>query len=435
MTQMERNQSIERTMSKIHPCSYIVFRFLLSGILALASVISLVYPLSVEDDVQIWPKQSPTIRQQDAIDDDYTLWVSENKLASLNETFLAYAAIDTNEKQEKVAIKFLLEETRGVSLNPLNIQKYRRARFYLGQGRKVVMPNWMIQIQSPKYDVYWPRFRQLLQAWSRKRRHNSLMVKKFLGNMKMTLDKFYNMPGFPQGPIANDEKFERYKSCAVVGNSGVLLTNKSFASLIDNHDFVIRLNNAKVRGFEDYVGSKTSLSFVNSNVYQACSLKKDCFCHPYGKIPIVLYLCQVQHLLDVAYCEPSNESPVIVTDPGFDALCTRLIKWYSLKNYVKVTGNPMQSWAKNHTGIDFHYSSGLQAVVLALGICKKVDMFGFGKASKASHHYHTARRAELSLHDYVAEYHFYEDLTLNRTSSIPFLSEAGMQLPPVTINF
>lgn len=100
---------------------------------------------------------------------------------------------------------------------------------------------------------------------------------------------------------------------------------------------------------------------------------------------------------------------------------------------MEVTGNPVRRWAKDHNAIDFHYSSGLQAVLLALGICEKVDILGFGKSAQAKHHYHTNQKAELSLHDYPAEYLFYDDLALNRTSSIPFLGEAGIRFPPVTI--
>jgi hypothetical protein len=69
-----------------------------------------------------------------------------------------------------------------------------------------------------------------------------------------------------------------------------------------------------------------------------------------------------------------------------------------------------------------HYSSGFQAVVLALASCDRVSIFGFGKSDLAKHHYHTNQKAELRLHDYDAEYNFYKDL-VKRPEAIPFISD------------
>lgn len=74
----------------------------------------------------------------------------------------------------------------------------------------------------------------------------------------------------------------------------------------------------------------------------------------------------------------------------------------------------------------------MQAVMVALGICEKVSLFGFGKSAEAKHHYHTNQRSELTLHDYEAEYRLYSDLA-DRSPDIPFLSDAGIELPPVEI--
>ena len=59
-----------------------------------------------------------------------------------------------------------------------------------------------------------------------------------------------------------------YGTCAVVGNSGKMLYHKRGASVglgeeIDAHSAVIRLNAGITRGFEDFVGNKTTLRFVN----------------------------------------------------------------------------------------------------------------------------------------------------------------------------
>ena len=51
-------------------------------------------------------------------------------------------------------------------------------------------------------------------------------------------------------------------SLSVVGNSGnVLLSNNG--RKIDAHDLVIRINNAPVKGFEQFVGHRTTFSLCN----------------------------------------------------------------------------------------------------------------------------------------------------------------------------
>ncbi|KAK3245676.1 hypothetical protein CYMTET_44767, partial [Cymbomonas tetramitiformis] len=53
-----------------------------------------------------------------------------------------------------------------------------------------------------------------------------------------------------------------YKTCAVVGSSGLLLYYRHGAA-IDEAEAVIRFNAAPTAGFEDFVGSKTTVRFVN----------------------------------------------------------------------------------------------------------------------------------------------------------------------------
>ncbi|KAK3118407.1 hypothetical protein QOZ80_9BG0698600 [Eleusine coracana subsp. coracana] len=232
----------------------------------------------------------------------------------------------------------------------------------------------------------------------------------------------------------------RFPTCAVVGNSGILLGSGRGAQ-IDAHDLVVRLNNARVAGFAADVGAKTSLSFVNSNILHTCATRSaisvpGCGCHPYGRaVPMAMYVCQPVHLLDALVCNatatPESPFPLIVTDVRLDALCARIAKYYSMRRFMVETGEPASNWTRRHDERYFHYSSGLQAVVMALGVCDEVSVFGFGKAAGAKHHYHTNQKKELDLHDYEAEYQFYRDLQ-TRPAVVPFLDEApGFKLPPV----
>ncbi|PUZ43820.1 hypothetical protein GQ55_8G038000 [Panicum hallii var. hallii] len=235
---------------------------------------------------------------------------------------------------------------------------------------------------------------------------------------------------------------EHFPTCAVVGNSGILLGSGRGAQ-IDAHDLVVRLNNARVAGYAADVGAKTSLSFVNSNILHYCAVRSavatgGCACHPYGRaVPMAMYVCQPAHLLDALICNatatPASPFPLLVTDVRLDALTARIAKYYSLRRFVATTGEPASNWARRHDERFFHYSSGLQAVVMALGVCDEVSLFGFGKAAGAKHHYHTNQKKELDLHDYEAEYQFYRDLQA-RPETVPFLDEApGFKVPPVKL--
>lgn len=57
--------------------------------------------------------------------------------------------------------------------------------------------------------------------------------------------------------------FENMESCAIIGNSDSIL-EKKYGSLINNHDTVVRLNNAKVQKYKKNVGNKTDFRFVNN---------------------------------------------------------------------------------------------------------------------------------------------------------------------------
>lgn len=339
-------------------------------------------------------------------------FVQIEKLPVLNETFLKYASIDIAEPKLKKEIEELLEG---------NFRNHGRQRSFLSSGKYHIdvrarsargLP---VQLRSPEFYRIWLIFRRHLHDWSRNRRFSSdimLDLVNVLGDLMRTKER-------------------KYKSCAVVGNSGILLNNEH-GDLIDSHEVVIRLNNARTGSFERYVGKKTSISFVNSNILHLCARREGCYCHPYGAdVPILMYICQPAHFLDYLVCNSSHKSPLIITDPRFDVLCTRIVKYYSLKRFVETSGKDVEQWIPAHDGPNFHYSSGMQAVMLAVGVCDKVSIFGFGKSAGFKHHYHTNQKSELALHDYEAEYDFYQDL-VTRPQVIPFISDK-FKFPHVAI--
>jgi hypothetical protein len=282
-----------------------------------------------------------------------------------------------------------------------------------------------------------------LRDWlGRQRRFEPGVMAELVDLIKRPIDRYAAAWAWRDG---EGRRRRPYASCAVVGNSGVLLA-REHGALIDGHDLVIRLNNAPA-GVEGgrlarHVGARTGLAFLNSNVLSRCAAARGrggCrYCHAYGDgVPVLTYMCNAEHFVEHAACSSRSAgagaaAPVLVTDPRLDALCARIVKYYSLRRFVRETGRSAEEWGTVHEEGMFHYSSGMQAVVAAAGVCARVSVFGFGKDPSARHHYHTLQRKELDLHDYEAEYEFYRDLEA-RPQSIPFLRDSGFRLPPVVV--
>ncbi|XP_061374095.1 beta-1,6-galactosyltransferase GALT29A-like [Gastrolobium bilobum] len=359
----------------------------------------------------------------------------------LNATLLKHAAVEIGEEKSKQEIQQLLDGNFGSQARHRTFVSWRRFIHHDVAGDhhhdksssssspsrhvNVNSNNLPATLRSPLFYRYWLDFRKVLQEWARKKRFQPGIMSELTRLVKVPIEQHNGVK------VVNGSGDKRYSSCAVVGNSGILL-NRDYGSLIDAHEVVIRLNNARVDNFEHKVGKKTSISFVNSNILHLCARRAGCYCHPYGAhVPIVMYICQALHFLDYAVCNSSHKAPLLVTDPRFDVLCARIVKYYSLKRFVEETGKGFEQWGSAHDGALFHYSSGMQAVMLALGICDKVSIFGFGKSASAKHHYHTNQKAELHLHDYEAEYAFYRDL-VDGNKPIPFLSDK-FKIPPVVM--
>ncbi|XP_062340247.1 CMP-N-acetylneuraminate-poly-alpha-2,8-sialyltransferase isoform X1 [Osmerus eperlanus] len=68
-------------------------------------------------------------------------------------------------------------------------------------------------------------------------------------------------------PEVSPLKNKRFNTCAVVGNSGVLL-NSSCGKEIDSHDFVIRCNLAPLTEYADDVGVRSDFTTMNPSVIQ-----------------------------------------------------------------------------------------------------------------------------------------------------------------------
>lgn len=349
------------------------------------------------------------------------------KLNPLNSTLLNLASTLPYESDLKRSVEDLIDGNLPVrfrSVSQRTISRWRRDNHDSDSHNQVRSATYApLRFRSPKDSQLFPEFRKALRSWIRTRYFQPEVISDLKNSVKSQLDAHYFPNG--SGPVN-----PLYSSCAVVGNSGILLKTE-YGQFIDSHEAVIRLNNARIQGYSQNVGSKTTLSFVNSNILHLCARREGCFCHPYGtNVAMIMYICQPIHFLDHLTCSKSHTAPLLITDSRFDVLCARLVKYYSMKRFVEETKKVPEEWGKYHDEKAFHYSSGMQAVILAIGMCKKVSVFGFGKSNEAKHHYHTNQKAELDLHDYGAEYALYSDL-VEHPEVVPFINDSGFKVPPI----
>lgn len=206
---------------------------------------------------------------------------------SLNATLLHHAAVEIGEEKTRREIQQLLDGNFASQARHRTFVSWRR--FIHHDGGDKTYP---ATLRSPLFYRYWIDFRRVLHDWARKRRFQPGIMAELTRSVKVPIDRYNKAVNVDSGDL------KKYSSCAVVGNSGILL-NRNYGALIDAHEFVIRLNNARVDNYESKVGKKTSISFVNSNILHLCARRSGCFCHPYGaNVPIVMYICQAVHFLD-----------------------------------------------------------------------------------------------------------------------------------------
>ena len=163
-----------------------------------------------------------------------------------------------------------------------------------------------MRLSAPQFAPFWPKFRMFLNAWVANKRYEPKVMHSLVLTIKEPIDRHYKAldPNPHISKVSSDHHQElngdlspqRYATCAVVGNSGIVL-NRTYGEEIDRHDMVLRLNNARTHGFEKHVGVKTTIAFMNSNILHQCARRVRCFCHPYSDtVPIVMYISQVSDI-------------------------------------------------------------------------------------------------------------------------------------------
>ncbi|KAM9312789.1 alpha-2,8-sialyltransferase 8B [Gastrophryne carolinensis] len=198
-------------------------------------------------------------------------------------------------------------------------------------------------------------------------------------------------------PRTSPLKNKHFKTCSIVGNSGILL-NSGCGKEIDSHDFVIRCNLAPIKEYAKDVGTKTDLVTMNPSVVQRAfeDLVNDTWKER--------FLQRLQSL---------NES--ILWIPAFMAKGgEERVEWVNdliIKNHINVhTAYPSLRllhavrgyWLTNKVHIK-RPTTGILMYTLATRFCNRIYLYGFWPFSR-------------DLYQNPVKYHYYDSLKYGYTS-------------------
>eukprot|EP00193_Tetraselmis_chui_P016506 CAMPEP_0177783202 /NCGR_PEP_ID=MMETSP0491_2-20121128/18955_1 /TAXON_ID=63592 /ORGANISM="Tetraselmis chuii, Strain PLY429" /LENGTH=228 /DNA_ID=CAMNT_0019303713 /DNA_START=181 /DNA_END=868 /DNA_ORIENTATION=- len=190
----------------------------------------------------------------------------------------------------------------------------------------------------------------------------------------MALDDFFKyLPMHDYGASSTPQ----HKTCALVGNSGILLDSK-MGQAIDRHEAVMRINYPPTRGFEDDVGSKTTYDFSNSSPFAECSSYSEAAHSLHNNLFRSLVAGQPQKLFG-PLMDKYPEQPVHFLHPDFVFRSIRL--WAELQ--LELEARMKKKFKKKPM-------SGWLAMMFMIQMCEKLDVYGFEAYNNphAAHRYH-----------------------------------------------
>eukprot|EP00899_Mesostigma_viride_P022277 jgi/Mesvir1/3233/Mv16376-RA.1 len=174
-------------------------------------------------------------------------------------------------------------------------------------------------------------------------------------------------------PESADAAFAPYTwgTCAVVGNSGGLLGAK-LGPMIDAHDMVVRINQAPTRGYEQHVGTKTTMRLLN---------------HIYGRMkperPLYPVEPGVTFVSSRTGADTVREALALYARMQREAGVRILVLNRAVVSHAQNMVVHFRECVKAAGGGDFKGgdapTSGMVAVFGLINLCQRVSVFGFGE--------------------------------------------------------
>jgi lipopolysaccharide biosynthesis glycosyltransferase len=167
-------------------------------------------------------------------------------------------------------------------------------------------------------------------------------------------------------------KIKHIKNVLIIGNSPSLL-EKEYGKLIDNYDYVVRLNDYEVKGYESNVGTKTDCWFTGGGHKTSIKNRK------VDNTDYVICPGVTQYRIAEKFIIEKVKQNLGIFNTDLKILNKKLV-------------NQMHSIAK----LDYA-STGLMAIVYFSHILKKnVSIIGFDFFQSYNHHYYDNRKTTIS---------------------------------------
>jgi len=213
-------------------------------------------------------------------------------------------------------------------------------------------------------------------------------VKRVVVNKQASSHPNLHSSGYVRDLPAADIPANKHDTCAVVGNGGVMLA-KPWGHGIDLHDAVFRFNDGPTEGFEKFVGSKTTYRLINNKWTHVFSKK-----HPKG----------------------ASEENIVLFGHGSANLGGQLTYLWTGEHVLylapEFAGQSRGQYKHGQTALDEmgvikvrgrnSAPSGIEGIFMALAICRKVHLYGFGiePDPNAPYHYHDKVRGVEAAHSF-----------------------------------
>ena len=173
-------------------------------------------------------------------------------------------------------------------------------------------------------------------------------------------------------------------SCIAVGNSPSTMSEE-LGHKIDEFDFVIRFNQARIVGYEKFVGSKTSLRIVNCHIVESSLGNTDCI-NDCRKV--------FSNFIEDGFSF-FNDCAFFIKDPTGSSKVAAIREKHSDKR-IYTTNDQIQSLTEQISPLP---TSGVIGVVLALSFFRKIHVTGFDfYESKTDHYFEEVEKYDRSCH-------------------------------------
>ena len=205
------------------------------------------------------------------------------------------------------------------------------------------------------------------------------------------LDKINNHT-FPETHLFHGE------SCALIGNSATLLDN-TYGKEIDSMDFIIRSNQARVIGYESFVGTRTDLRLMNIHSFASYNGDQN----NYNENSKFFSKFSQNIFLEL------NEKNYLATN---NSDINKAKSDFHKSNFFKVTNETNQFIEHLISG---HATTGFVGIILALKYFKYITLYGFDFYEGANDHYfeNTIKYDRSEVHSITNEKNIINTLQLN----------------------